>query len=700
MSLVQAVTQIHEQTVAFVPKLLAVVAALLVLGPFMLGHADRFRAPAVRPAGRGRRAMSAARDRRRMAALLAAPAATSPSASCWCWRAPGAACMLLPGIGEAELPMMMRAGFALALTAVLLPVLRPRPAAAAGRCLARAVHAGGGTGGRAAARLAGAAAAAGAAAGRADARAADRPGERAAAGRRCSGRRAPRWGGCSGWPAPVLLLASGLYALPLQALAGSYRVLPAGRAAAGRRHGGDAWWRRSAPVSRWRCGWPRRSCSPASSGRWRWRRWRGWCRSCRCSSWPPPRSCSAGWLLLAACWAGRCWRSGARRRRAAAAPPCPGTERMAEGAEDRTEAATRPPPARGRARQGQAPLSREAAPLAVLAAATLLLAMLAAPATRGRLTARLARAADAGARAVAGRRRCGWPAMAALLGAAPFALAGALASAAAVLAQTGLLVTPGGAAARPGAAQPAARAWRGCSRPRRSLEAGKAAAQAAAPPARPSGRCCARHCPAAAGVARLDAGGAARPHGARRCCACCWRCWRCRRRSPGFDIVRARRAHAGGLRMSRQELRDEHKETEGNPHISARIRRLRLQRARRRMLDAVPTAAVVVTNPTHYAVALAYQRGAAAAPRVVAKGMDEMAARIREIAARAAACRWSPTRRSPARCMRSSWTAKIPRELYQAVAELIAYVWRLRAGCCDRPAAPPPRPARRRRRRG
>ena len=126
----------------------------------------------------------------------------------------------------------------------------------------------------------------------------------------------------------------------------------------------------------------------------------------------------------------------------------------------------------------------------------------------------------------------------------------------------------------------------------------------------------------------------------------------------GFDIVRARRAHAAGLRMSRQELRDEHKETEGNPHVRARIRRLRQQRARRRMLDAVPTAAVVVTNPTHYAVALAYARGSAAAPRVVAKGVDEVAAAHPRRGARPPACRWSPTRRWPARCTQSNSTAK------------------------------------------
>jgi flagellar biosynthetic protein FlhB len=144
----------------------------------------------------------------------------------------------------------------------------------------------------------------------------------------------------------------------------------------------------------------------------------------------------------------------------------------------------------------------------------------------------------------------------------------------------------------------------------------------------------------------------------------------------GFDVMRTRAAHARNLRMTRQEVRDEHKETEGNPQVRARIRRLRLTRARRRMLQAVPKAAVVVTNPTHYAVALAYQRGAAAAPRVVAKGSDEVAGRIRDLAR----AHGVPLVANPplARALHAvELDAEIPRELYQAVAELIAYVWRL-----------------------
>ena len=142
------------------------------------------------------------------------------------------------------------------------------------------------------------------------------------------------------------------------------------------------------------------------------------------------------------------------------------------------------------------------------------------------------------------------------------------------------------------------------------------------------------------------------------------------------DLLWVRLHHASALRMSRQDVRDEQKETEGDPKVKMRFRQLRLQRARRRMLAAVPKATVVITNPTHYAVALVYDRAKTAAPRVVAKGVDSMAARIREVA---------ETNRVPlvanpplARALyRVELDTDIPAEHYQAVAEIIAYVWRL-----------------------
>ncbi len=86
------------------------------------------------------------------------------------------------------------------------------------------------------------------------------------------------------------------------------------------------------------------------------------------------------------------------------------------------------------------------------------------------------------------------------------------------------------------------------------------------------------------------------------------------------------------MRMSKQEVREEYKQVEGNPVFKSKLRQIRTERARRRMMAAVPTASVVVTNPTHFAVALHYEVNSAGAPRVVAKGADLIAARIREIA--------------------------------------------------------------------
>jgi flagellar biosynthesis protein FlhB len=145
----------------------------------------------------------------------------------------------------------------------------------------------------------------------------------------------------------------------------------------------------------------------------------------------------------------------------------------------------------------------------------------------------------------------------------------------------------------------------------------------------------------------------------------------------GADTAWVRWQHTRRLRMSREDLRQETRESEGDPHVEARQRRLRESRAQRRMLSAVPKAAVVVTNPTHYAVALAYEQGQAAPPRIVAKGVDAMAARIRE----AAAEHGVPIVPSPP-LARALWRlevdTEVPAEHWQAVAEIIAFVLRLR----------------------
>jgi flagellar biosynthetic protein FlhB len=143
-----------------------------------------------------------------------------------------------------------------------------------------------------------------------------------------------------------------------------------------------------------------------------------------------------------------------------------------------------------------------------------------------------------------------------------------------------------------------------------------------------------------------------------------------------LDLLWTRFNHLRTLRMSRQELREEQKDSEGDPHIKARRRQLRESRARNRMMAEVPRAAVVVTNPTHYAIALAYA-GGEAAPKVVAKGVDELAARIRAAAEQAAV----PLVSNPplARALHKlELGAEIPAQHYQAVAEIIAFVWKRR----------------------
>ncbi len=143
------------------------------------------------------------------------------------------------------------------------------------------------------------------------------------------------------------------------------------------------------------------------------------------------------------------------------------------------------------------------------------------------------------------------------------------------------------------------------------------------------------------------------------------------------DVLLVRLRHYRQMRMTREEVRREHKESDGDPYIKAKLRALRQQRSRRRMMAKVKTAAVVVTNPTHFAVALAYDRGRQSAPRVVAKGADLVAARIR---AEAELHRVPLVANPP--LARALYTVdldtEIPAEHYQAVAEIIAFVWKLR----------------------
>ncbi len=281
---------------------------------------------------------------------------------------------------------------------------------------------------------------------------------------------------------------------------------------------------------------------------------------------------------------------------------------------DRTEAAT--PRRLQKAREeGRAPVSRELTSFAVLAAVALVLAMGAPASARVlamRLAGLLAHAHEADPLAALSAA-----ATAGLAAAAPFALAALLAGTASVLLQTRFLVNPGALVPDLSRLSPMAGLKRlvGVTM---LLDTGKAVLKSAA----------------AVGLLVVVLRGALPELGV----AVFWT-------APGllahttqlllrmllavlavqcvvaaFDFGWSWLKFSRDMRMSREDIRQETRESEGDPLVKGRLRQLRMQRARRRMMAAVPKAAVVVTNPTHYAVALAYDRGAGGAPRVVAKG--------------------------------------------------------------------------------
>lgn len=145
----------------------------------------------------------------------------------------------------------------------------------------------------------------------------------------------------------------------------------------------------------------------------------------------------------------------------------------------------------------------------------------------------------------------------------------------------------------------------------------------------------------------------------------------------GLDWLYQRFDFTKQQRMTRQEVKDEFKQTEGDPMVKARLRQIRMERARQRMMAAVPEADVVITNPTHYAVAMKYEVDSMGAPRVVAKGVDHLALRIRELAKEHDV----PVMENPplARALYAAVEVdqEVPPEHYKAVAEIIAYVFRL-----------------------
>jgi flagellar biosynthetic protein FlhB len=145
------------------------------------------------------------------------------------------------------------------------------------------------------------------------------------------------------------------------------------------------------------------------------------------------------------------------------------------------------------------------------------------------------------------------------------------------------------------------------------------------------------------------------------------------------------------LRMTAQEVRDEEREMQGDPRVKAQVRKVQREMARRRMMAAVPKADVVITNPTHFAVALKYLEDRHRAPVLVAKGMDAVAARIRELAAEAGVPQLEAPPLARALYQHVELGQEIPAALYTAVAQVLAYVFQLRRheqGLAPRPVEP------------
>ena len=146
-----------------------------------------------------------------------------------------------------------------------------------------------------------------------------------------------------------------------------------------------------------------------------------------------------------------------------------------------------------------------------------------------------------------------------------------------------------------------------------------------------------------------------------------------------IDIVIVRKQYFDGLKMSKQEIKDEMKNMDGDPMIKAKIRQIQMQASRKRMMAAIPTADVVITNPTHYAVAIKYEEQKSHAPLVVAKGMDNVALQIKKIARENGVhiVQNPPLARSL--YAQVDLDKPIPSELFGAVAEVLAYVYKMNA---------------------
>lgn len=158
----------------------------------------------------------------------------------------------------------------------------------------------------------------------------------------------------------------------------------------------------------------------------------------------------------------------------------------------------------------------------------------------------------------------------------------------------------------------------------------------------------------------------------------------------GIDVPYQVWNHHKELRMTKQEVKDEMKESEGNPEIKMALRRKQHEMSQRRMMEAVPTADVVITNPTHYAVALKYDQLSGKAPIVVAKGKDLIAAKIRELAKENGITVFSAPPLARALYASTDIDKEIPENLFVAVAQVLAYIYQLRRAISSR--RPPPQP--------
>ncbi len=147
-----------------------------------------------------------------------------------------------------------------------------------------------------------------------------------------------------------------------------------------------------------------------------------------------------------------------------------------------------------------------------------------------------------------------------------------------------------------------------------------------------------------------------------------------------IDWYRQQSRYTKQLKMTKQEVKDEHKESEGNPQLKAKLRKMQRDNSRRQMITNVPKASAIIVNPTHYSVAIRYELGGSGAPKVVAKGKNYLARRIREIAT----ANEIPIVENPplARALYAAVDVgqEIPPHLYRAVAEILAYLFRVMGG--------------------